>query len=317
MKRRKLKNIFGKTIILFAFLFLTSSLFAGAADQTVGQTSVGGLFHFPWSNTTGIGNLVKQIYLIALGIVGALALGMIIFGGLQYSMSAGDPSRQRDARDRITQALWGVVLLLSAYLILKTINPELVNLKEPNLGTVPPAPAITAPTVEGEPDMPRTFPIGPSVGGTLIEIPPSLKKKPDIPGHLLKEGLINKLIDFGTRAFQNNRPWKGQGWQITEAIPPSFPHISSCHQENNRNTGTCADANFVNPPSDIRTRALWINQFIYDAYQSGLGVIYEVKTQEEKNSIVSNLPEGSTGIADRIRVNPNISAAHFHINMNR
>ena len=152
MKEKKTQKLFVITLILFAMLFLACFTFAKAVETTIGQqTPIETQFKFPWSanpsSATPLSGLVKQIYLIALGIVGALALGMIIFGGLQYSMSAGDPGRQKDARDRITQALWGVVLLLAAYLILKTINLELVNLKEPNLKTITAAPPITAPSI--------------------------------------------------------------------------------------------------------------------------------------------------------------------------
>jgi len=259
MKRRKLKNIFGKTIILFAFLFLTSSLFAGAADQTVGQTSVGGLFHFPWSNTTGIGNLVKQIYLIALGIVGALALGMIIFGGLQYSMSAGDPSRQRDARDRITQALWGVVLLLSAYLILKTINPELVNIKEPELQGIIEAHQmefyITQEQLDAANEWAESHNIymGHNASGAGIisgqELNPSrsIQKVGSqwVQGHemsfeaaqnFLK--LRNEIIaEIGT-VGPDNKPIADI--KITSTV--TGQHESKCHQRNDPNVGgTCAD----------------------------------------------------------------------------
>lgn len=136
MISKKTKKILIKSAALSALLLLSIFLYvnyARAADATVEENNVMKQFHFPWSESSGISGLVKQIYLIALGLVGALALGMIVFGGVQYAASAGNPSRQTDARDRITQAIWGVVLLLCAYLIFNTINPDLLKLKEPNL----------------------------------------------------------------------------------------------------------------------------------------------------------------------------------------
>ncbi|MFA5386471.1 MAG: hypothetical protein WC297_02315 [Candidatus Paceibacterota bacterium] len=136
MNFKKTKNIFILSIIFLSLLSLVCFISVKAAEQTTGQTSVGQTFSFPWSNATGLGALIKQIYLITLGLVGVLALGIIVFGGIQYSMSAGDPTRQKDARDRITQALWGVILLLAAFLILNTINPDLIKLEEPSFGTI-------------------------------------------------------------------------------------------------------------------------------------------------------------------------------------
>jgi hypothetical protein len=76
---------------------------------------------------------IARFYQFALGIAGLLAFVMIIVGAIQYIVSAGSPAAQKDARDRIFQAFWGVALLLGAWLILHTIDPKLVNLTDPNL----------------------------------------------------------------------------------------------------------------------------------------------------------------------------------------
>ena len=65
-----------------------------------------------------------------------LAVGVIAWAGLRYALAAGNPSGQSDARDQILQALLGLILLFGAYLILFTINPNLVNLSLPTLSSV-------------------------------------------------------------------------------------------------------------------------------------------------------------------------------------
>lgn len=80
---------------------------------------------------------IARFYQFALMISGALAFAMIIFGAIQYIVSAGNATQQNDARDRIFQALWGVALLLGAWLILYTIDPKLVSLTDPELKIVP------------------------------------------------------------------------------------------------------------------------------------------------------------------------------------
>ena len=79
---------------------------------------------------------IARLYQFALMLSGMLAFGMIVFGAIQYTVSAGNTTQQSDARDRITQALWGVALLFGAYLILHTIDPKLVSLKDPNITTL-------------------------------------------------------------------------------------------------------------------------------------------------------------------------------------
>lgn len=75
-----------------------------------------------------IPNYLNNIYKFAVGIAGLLALGMIVAGGVYYTVSAGSSDKQKDAKDMITSALFGVGLLLGSYLILKTINPQIVTL---------------------------------------------------------------------------------------------------------------------------------------------------------------------------------------------
>ena len=79
------------------------------------------------------GNYVPGFYLFALTVGGVLALGAIVYGGILYAASAGDPSKQSEGREWIWSALIGLLLLAGAYIVLYTINPDLVNLTLPQL----------------------------------------------------------------------------------------------------------------------------------------------------------------------------------------
>src|SRR3989344_2071201 len=74
------------------------------------------------------------------------AFVQIVFGGILRATSGGNPSAIGDANDRIWMAILGLVLALSAYLILNTINPDLVSLRffvpkvEIKAPELPPAP---------------------------------------------------------------------------------------------------------------------------------------------------------------------------------
>jgi hypothetical protein len=58
-----------------------------------------------------IGNVIQLV----LSIAGALAVIMIIVGGIFYAISAGDPGRIKRAKDIITQAITGLIIILGAY----------------------------------------------------------------------------------------------------------------------------------------------------------------------------------------------------------
>lgn len=57
---------------------------------------------------------VKNILGIVFGIVGALALLMLVVSGLRYVISGGDPSRISKAKDGIIFALIGLLIAITA-----------------------------------------------------------------------------------------------------------------------------------------------------------------------------------------------------------
>lgn len=78
--------------------------------------------------STDIPSYLNNLYKFAVGIAGALAVAMIVAGGVYYTVSAGSSDKQREAKSMITSAIWGLILLFASYLILRTINPQIVSL---------------------------------------------------------------------------------------------------------------------------------------------------------------------------------------------
>lgn len=77
-----------------------------------------------------IAGQIANLYIWALGIGALVALGALIFGGLLYITSAGNASRQDDAKEWIFGAVIGLFILFGSYLILNTINPNLTVLRD-------------------------------------------------------------------------------------------------------------------------------------------------------------------------------------------
>ncbi len=73
-------------------------------------------------------------------ILGIAVFVMIFFGGVKWFFSQGNPSEISKAQDIIKNAVIGAILLLSAYLILYTVNPDLISgsFTLPGIKTVPP-----------------------------------------------------------------------------------------------------------------------------------------------------------------------------------
>ena len=125
------KYFFAVFMILFLILPVLALADEKSSPQSTQQADISCDQQYPWckDKSGDIAGLVKNFYNYALAAVGVAALGAIIFGGVKYTVSAGNPSGQADAISWITGAVWGLVLLLGANLLLRTINPQLVNLE--------------------------------------------------------------------------------------------------------------------------------------------------------------------------------------------
>ncbi|RME58652.1 hypothetical protein D6779_06025 [Candidatus Parcubacteria bacterium] len=74
---------------------------------------------------------VRNLYNFSLAVVGLLAFGAVVIAAIEYSVSAGNASKQSDAKDRIKSAITGILLLVGASLIFNTINPDIAKLQNP------------------------------------------------------------------------------------------------------------------------------------------------------------------------------------------
>jgi len=112
----------GANIISSVFAFTIATTIPGSHAVTTGPNGVAGI--------------VANFYEFALLIGGIMALGAIVWGGVKYTWAAGNPSGQSEGKEWIKSALYGLLLLAGAYVILNTINPQLLNLGLPTLQEV-------------------------------------------------------------------------------------------------------------------------------------------------------------------------------------
>lgn len=82
---------------------------------------------------------IGTLYKVAVGFAGIFAIVMMMIGGFQY-MIARDTGMSKKGRERIVNALVGLGITLFAFVILNTINPDLVKLNSLRIETVQPVP---------------------------------------------------------------------------------------------------------------------------------------------------------------------------------
>jgi hypothetical protein len=98
----------------------------GGLQSTFDPTGTGG------GNLGGYLNLMIKLFI---GICAVLAVIMIVLGGIEY-MTSGLISSKEHGKERILGAVFGLLLALGAYLLLYTINPDLLNTNLSSLQTV-------------------------------------------------------------------------------------------------------------------------------------------------------------------------------------
>ncbi len=96
------------------------------------------------SSPGGLKKYLETIFIYAIIVAAFLAVVEIVIGGVQYAVVGVSESAKSDAKDRITKALLGLLLALSAWLILNTINPNLLNLSL-ELEPLPPEEVVQPP----------------------------------------------------------------------------------------------------------------------------------------------------------------------------
>lgn len=119
--------------ILFSLAVPVYHIFAQTAPDTTYHllAPLGELKTFnPGSgDTPGAGDLGKYLNIIIpifIGLCAVLAVVMIVLGGMQY-MTSELISSKEEGKKRIWNAIFGLLLALGAWLILNTINPNLLK----------------------------------------------------------------------------------------------------------------------------------------------------------------------------------------------
>jgi hypothetical protein len=75
----------------------------------------------------GLASFFNNLYKYAIGLAAVLAVIMIIWGGLEYS-TQDSISKKSDGKERIQEAILGLILVLSPALVFSIINPGILNL---------------------------------------------------------------------------------------------------------------------------------------------------------------------------------------------
>jgi len=136
MKNLKKENIaqqrikFLKRHILLIFLVLISNLYTASPvfAQTTTWTGVcvSGIGDDPTTHDVatiqGLECLIANIFTVIITLIGLVAFVMLIVGSVLWLVSGGSAEGTKKARDTLTYAVLGIVVALSAFIVLNLIS---------------------------------------------------------------------------------------------------------------------------------------------------------------------------------------------------
>lgn len=128
------KNFFKIVLIILLFVFPLLSLSALNLEYT--YPPLPGTSQTITINST-LGEVIKYVLGIVILIGGLVAFLSLIYAGISYLTSSGQPEKLREAKNRIFNSFLGLIILIGSYLVLLTVNPQLliVQIKKTPLET--------------------------------------------------------------------------------------------------------------------------------------------------------------------------------------
>ena len=118
-----------KKVIIFlvlTFLIISPVLALAQTAQQQNYPNVGGNQLISNTASESIPKLVMYIFNLAVWLCILTVIIVLIVGGVQYLTSSGQVSKMASAKTRIYSSLLGLVILIGAWFVLHTMNPQIV-----------------------------------------------------------------------------------------------------------------------------------------------------------------------------------------------
>jgi len=188
---------------------------------------------------------LAAIFNIGIGLAAVLAVLMIVVGGVQYIGGAASQSARSDAKKKIQNAVFGLLLTLMSWLIVYTINPNIIG---GSLGITPvifPTPVSFPPQVSFPP---TPIPSLPPKVPTTPPPPPPIPTPPPQPIPSIPPGLPPIVLSNPSNDYLIMRDCLGQ------------PADDTCALADIDSSGNVNGSDF----------SLFLGSFIYDVNGDGI-----------------------------------------------
>jgi len=133
-KFNRLYKVAGVCLMVLLAIFLLSNFVLAAAGPDVGITYPEGT---GLSNTQDIRIIIAKIIRVIIGFLGIIAVGLIIYAGWLWMSSEGNEEKVGQAKKTLTNAVIGLIIILSAFAIVSFILNKLMGVADSNVAIIP------------------------------------------------------------------------------------------------------------------------------------------------------------------------------------
>jgi len=117
------------SLIILSIFLLSSLLFGFTAVQAQGSGPYIGL---DYGDYTGLGDhdirfTVAMIIRVALGLLGTIALVIILYAGFKWMTAGGNEENVKDAQKILMAAVIGLVIIVTAYSVTRFVTTRLLE----------------------------------------------------------------------------------------------------------------------------------------------------------------------------------------------
>lgn len=187
-----------KKYISFLFIFTAAVLLISFAQPALAlEVTYPQIGDSTITSESGLLDYLQYFFLFSIAISGILGVMSIVFSGIQIMLAAGNPQAISESRERIFGAILGIALLLAAFIILRSINPALLNPSTTALPSQDPRGVLLETVFAGIVVKTETAPIN----------NPTITAPRPIPINILPEGIIRDGVNAALRLiFQAQIP---------------------------------------------------------------------------------------------------------------
>lgn len=211
----------------------TTGTFKGLSDYQVSAAARN-------VNSQDLFRCINQLYKFAIVLASVVGVFFIVVAGFIYMSAEGNSESVDKAKNILVTTITSLVILFGGYILLKAINPDLIELRS----VQPPSVLLDTsawssyktPTEAGAKDDKYTNKCVTDSGVGVCSNCKDYSENGLKPANGTEKPGCNTFLNSGLISKLNNAKSNYPSLAVTEAFPPTVSHLDSCH-----NSGTCVD----------------------------------------------------------------------------